>query len=144
MDPINRFLINTENPQAPLLTDKSSVKGPGVSGACIEGQWKTGEQYIVLLSSDSPFDELIAICLLSQKLDLLDEVHIGGWYSNGLVENISVETGHLSFDIFGYNWTVTSHEHGKYITYKWLPKIARRPLSQICKKRYLAVSSTEL
>ena len=122
MDQIDRFTISLEDSEKPTLADGGDRLSSILCGTSIEGQWDLGDQFLLLLSCDSPYDELVSICLLSSNKDLIDEIYIGGWYSGGVLEKIVASERSLAFEIFGYCWNVTLLTTKKYFRVGELPK----------------------
>ena len=144
MDQVDRFSVSMEEPEKPVLLDRGERRSVTLSGTAIEGQWELGDKFLLLLSCDSPYDELVSICLLSSEVKLIDELHIGGWYNGGVLEKITARERFLEFEIFEYSWRVTLFASKKRFRCWGLPKGARRPVFRYFKPRYLALSAQQL
>jgi hypothetical protein len=63
-----------------------------VSGSVLESQWRVGDQWLLFLTHDCPFEEGLSIDLLSKEFEVLDRVSLGIVYSTGRLRDVVEET----------------------------------------------------
>lgn len=71
-----------EVPRSEVLIDKRPT-GKFVSGAVLEAAVQYEDFYVLFMTDDVPYEELLTILFLDNQLNLLDSAHIGGAYSTG-------------------------------------------------------------
>lgn len=88
--PESRILIKGE------ATDKV------VTGAILEAAIRWGDYYLLFMTDDIPYEEMLSIHLLDRTLNLLDSVTIGTMYSTGSLSSLElVEPNVVGFRFIG-------------------------------------------
>jgi hypothetical protein len=108
------ILTEDEFSTMPTSTSKSEIIFEGkvvdksIDGTYLELCIKRNNEYFVFMTDDIPDEDMLHIHLLDERFNLIDSVTIGGIYSTGTFENVSVqEPNHISFNFIGINtWTV--------------------------------------
>lgn len=100
---------NCENevPKSEILLKKIST-GKFVSGAFLEAAIRWNDCYLLFMTDDVPFEEMLGIHLFDKKLNLLDSATLGAMYSTGSFSSLElVEPNIVGFRFFGdTDWTV--------------------------------------
>lgn len=91
---------------AVLLNGESS--GKLVSGAVLEAAVRWEDFYLLFMTDDVPFEEVLSIQLLDSQLNRLDSASIGGLYSSGSFSSLElVEPNTVRFRFIGDTiWSV--------------------------------------
>jgi len=83
------FLNNTQ-------TDKV------VDGTYLELCIKAGCKYLVFMTDDIPYEDMLHIHLLNERLDIVDSATIGSMYSTGSFRNYNIQNSNtLTFHFIG-------------------------------------------
>lgn len=119
-----------EAPKSEILRD-GAPSGKFVSGAVLEAaiQWDTC--YLIFLTDDVPFEDILNIHLLDAQLNLLDSVLIGAPYSSGSFSSLELcEPNTVRFRFIGdTTWSVELLPRpGFRIPYFSEPAGVKRPL----------------
>ncbi len=87
-----------------------------IGGTYLELCIKRNNEYFVFMSDDIPDENMLHIHLLDKNFKLIDSVTIGGIYSTGTFENLSIQgPNHISFNFIGTNrWTVEALDKRKF------------------------------
>ena len=95
-------LLNSE------IIFEGEVVHKSIDGTYLELCIKRNNEYFVFMTDDIPDEDMLHIHLLDEGFNLIDSVTIGGIYSTGKFQNVSVqEPNHISFNFIGTNkWTV--------------------------------------
>lgn len=89
--------------------------GTLVPGIVLEAQLVHGDEHLLFLTYDIPFEEQLEICLLDRANKLVDRVWLAGAYTTGNFRNLFANPGDdAEFDFFGLRkWRVTVLERPK-------------------------------
>lgn len=84
------------------LFHKGIDSGALIEGLLLQAQYECSAGYLLLLTDDCPFEELLHIHLLDRNLRPLDQVNLGKAYEAGILSRLQV-TGNdvLEFSFFG-------------------------------------------
>jgi len=84
------------------------AKGKFVSGAVLEAAVQYDSFYLIFMTDDVPFEEMLSIHLLDVQLNVLDSAVIGGPYSTGSFSSLElIEPSTLRFRFIGdTTWSV--------------------------------------
>ncbi|KPZ51819.1 hypothetical protein AN391_03902 [Pseudoalteromonas sp. P1-13-1a] len=63
-----------------------------VNGTYLELCIKAGCKYLVFMTDDTPYEDMLHIHLLNERLDIIDSATIGSMYSTGAFEIIIFKT----------------------------------------------------
>lgn len=78
-------------------TSKEPLEGT-VLEACVQ----YGNQYLLFLTDDIPFEDSLRIHLLDKNLNRIDTVTLGAPYTTGHFRNLTLEdSGGITFEFFG-------------------------------------------
>jgi hypothetical protein len=94
-------------PTSEVLVNGTST-GKLISGAVLEVAVQWEDSYLLFMTDDVPFEEMLGIHLLDNKLNLLDSALIGGPYSTGSFSSLELsEPDTVCFRFIGdRTWTV--------------------------------------
>jgi hypothetical protein len=89
-----------------LLSGESTQRF--VSGAVLEAAVQWENYFLLFLTDDVPYEEMLRIVLLDQQLNVVDSVLIGGPYSTGSFSALNLrEPNHVEFRFIGdADWRV--------------------------------------
>lgn len=113
-----------------------------VEGVQLEGAFRLDDgRSLLLLSHDSPFEEILHVYLLSEELDVRDRAEIGGAYVPGLVRDLVPGPGPRLRFSFGneQHFELNVRESPRRWTLRSPPGV-RRP-GPPWRKRYLEIRS---
>ena len=82
--------------------------GKRISGAILGGAVEWDSFYLLFLTDDIPYEEMLRVVLLDAKLDVVDEALIGGPYATGSFSSLELHgTDAVRFRFIGGSpWTV--------------------------------------
>src|SRR5690606_37573344 len=73
-----------------------------LEGVILEACVQHGNQYLLFLTDDIPFEDSLHIHLLDEHLNRIDTVTLGAPYATGHFRNLSCkEPGKITFEFFG-------------------------------------------
>jgi hypothetical protein len=82
--------------------------GTVVPGVMLEAQLALGDEHLLFLTHDIPFEEQLEICLLDRSDKLVDRVWLAGANTTGNFRNLVTGVRGARFDFFGTRqWRVT-------------------------------------
>ena len=100
-----------------LIENKKLKKQITVSGKVLEAQYRIGENFLVLTTEGSPFEEALYIYYLSNHLRLLDSLELSASYSEGILRNVSLsDSEEIMFSFFDKDerWLLKVYSHPKH------------------------------
>lgn len=145
MQPTSRFSLTPPTqatredvPRCELRIDGAPT-GRFLAGQLLEQQFEVGTRYLLLVTEDSPFEELLHLYLLDADLSLLDERELGQPYTPGVLQDVApVSRDQLQFSFFGGDlWRLTVLERPRRLWRDWTQAQPRRRLSRLLAPRYL-------
>jgi len=106
---IDRFrIVPLSATESRLLFDGIETKAI-LNGLALEAQFACDHGFLLWLTYDCPFEELLRIYLVSSEFELLDQDQLGCIYTAGILMNLTI-TGpdSLEFSFYGGDrWTLT-------------------------------------
>ena len=89
-----------------LINGKST--GITIPGKVLEAAIRVdGHRYLLFVTDDVIFEELLTVLLLDATLGILDKITIGGAYTTGYFANLAVSPHSVSFNFIGdTKWTI--------------------------------------
>jgi hypothetical protein len=122
--------IAQQNPEASPrshLLYEGQATGTTLPGAVLEGQFEVGDRYLLLVTDDVPYEEILRFYLLDRSFALLDELELGEPYAPGIVKNLEIEgERELGLSFQGES--------------RWNLRVAPHPVRGLIRKRYLELS----
>lgn len=105
LDPTTRYAIRPRPAAQPedgdLLRDGAET-GTVLPGVVLEAQFALGDEALLFLTYDVPFEEALTICLLDPRDRLAERVTLGGPYTTGHLHDLRIEgPDRLRFRFFG-------------------------------------------
>jgi hypothetical protein len=97
--------------------------GTLVPGAFLEAQLPLGEEHLLFLTHDCPFEEQLDICLLDAGDRLVDRVSLMAPYSSGDFQNLIVDSpSSARFDFFGSEkWRISVYARPRaFVPLLWI------------------------
>jgi hypothetical protein len=96
-----------EVPTSEVLVNGTST-GKRISGAVLEAAVQWDNRYLLFMTDDVPYEEMLSIHLLDDQLDLLDSALIGGPYATGSFSSLELrEQNTVCFHFIGdTTWSV--------------------------------------
>jgi len=82
-------LTDDETPSVEIII-RDKLTGRRVSGAVLEAAVKTGDHFILFLTDDIPYEDMLNIHLLDDQFSVLDSVTIGAMYSTGAFSDMEL------------------------------------------------------
>ncbi|MDR2852308.1 MAG: hypothetical protein LBV61_04535 [Burkholderiaceae bacterium] len=90
-----------EIPESEVLVNGTST-GKRISGAILEAAVQWENRYLLFMTDDIPFEEILSIHLLDAQLNILDSALIGGPYSSGSFSSLELnEPNNVRFHFIG-------------------------------------------
>jgi hypothetical protein len=90
-----------EVPSSEVLVDGTPT-GKRVSGAVLEAAVQWEDRYLLFMTDDAPFEEVLGIHLLDDQHSVLDSAFIGGPYSTGSFSSLELrEPNTIRFRFIG-------------------------------------------
>lgn len=114
---IQSTLDSPENPVKIVLEHTQSNQQIRLSGKVLEAQYLHGDNYLILTTEGTPFEEGLYIYYLNNKLQILDALGLGMTYTAGFLENLQTPSPNtLSFTFFDDNerWELTIAAAGSF------------------------------
>jgi hypothetical protein len=81
--------VESAVPTSEVLID-GVPRGTFVSGAVLEAALASDGRYLLFMTDDVPFEEMLSIHLLDRQLDLVDSARLGAPYSTGSFANLDI------------------------------------------------------
>lgn len=123
-----------------LLENQDSGKQVEVLGKVLEAQFGVGDNFLVLITEGSPFEEALYIYYLNDCLKVMDCLELSAMYAAGMLGGISISSSdEIVFSFFesADRWVLTVYSDPRYtISCKSYP--VKRKLS-VFKKRWLSL-----
>ncbi len=96
----------TEPSSEVLITGKSTEKY--VPGATLEAAVSWGDYFLLFMTDDVPYEEMLGVLLLDDKLDIVDSATIGVPYSTGSFSSLHLSPpDRVSFHFIGdFTWEI--------------------------------------
>lgn len=88
LEPISTA-TSTTSPVSELVVEGVAT-GKRVAGATLEGAAQWNSVYLLLLTDDIPYEEVLRVVLLDAHLDVVDEALIGSPYCTGAFSSLEV------------------------------------------------------
>lgn len=103
---VDRINID-EGPKSAILINGEAT-GKFVAGAVLEGSVQWMNFLLLFMTDDIPYEEMLRIVLLDDRLNLVDSALIGSPYSTGSFSSLRlVEPNSVSFRFIGdTNWCI--------------------------------------
>lgn len=93
-----------------LLEHKQLKKQLSLSGAVLEAQYRVGNNYLLLITEDNPFEEALYIYYVNNHLKNIDSLELSAMYAQGMVRNLLIAApDKIRFAFFDNNeeWLLT-------------------------------------
>ena len=81
--------VESNVPESEVLIE-GVPRGKFVSGAVLEAALEADGRYLLFMTDDSPFEEMLSIHLLDGRLDVVDSALLGAPYSTGSFSNLDI------------------------------------------------------
>jgi hypothetical protein len=125
--PVNDFCLNgTEGGESEVWFQSRRISS--VSARCIEAQYDLGFAYLLILSEDSPYEEILRIILFDHAFAILDAVSIGepgfGWFGACGRSGVFVESGVLSDNTLHFSF-YSDRDHWQLRVHSQQTRLAR-------------------
>jgi hypothetical protein len=81
-----------------------------LSGVYLEAQFAVGNDFILFITDDCPFEERLSIYYLDPAAELLDSLQLCVWYTPGILTNLRIKQPnqlHFSFFDASENWVLS-------------------------------------
>lgn len=103
--------VNESSDKEPTLTLQNIQTRQEVTlpGAILEAQYSFGENYLLFVTYNSPFEEALSIYYLNAQLETLDALELSAWYTTGDFKDLKkTAQNELQFKFFGEEegWTL--------------------------------------
>jgi hypothetical protein len=108
-------ISESEVPKCEIVAEKVAT-GRIIAGAYIEAAIQWGNYYLLFITDDCPFEEILRIYLLSKQWLLLDAAVIGCIYSTGSFSALKLtEPNRVQFRFFAdTNWEVEAFDRPQF------------------------------
>lgn len=82
--------------------------GKRAPGALLEAALRVGDDYLLFMTDDVPFEDFLSVVLLDDEFNVKDSARIGGVYSTGTFSSLELQEPHsVRFRFIGdRTWTV--------------------------------------
>jgi hypothetical protein len=104
-DDLNVRWLNPNSDSASPISEivlSGTPTGRTVSGAVLEAAVAADQNYVVFMTDDTPFEDVLTIEYLNENLDLIDRLRIGWIYSTGTFSDLRLqEPNRLCFGFMG-------------------------------------------
>lgn len=92
MEPVRLFALGTaeqtrEGPRSQLIFRTRPLEMV-VAGAVLEAQFATGDEFLLFVTDDCPYEEVLHLYLLDAGMAVVDRVDIGGPYAPGILRDL--------------------------------------------------------
>lgn len=107
MKKINQFsLIEINELYSDLVFENNKIIT--ISGKIIEYQFQYQGNYLLLITTDCPFEETLYIYYLNQNLHIIDSAEISQIYTGGILGDVKTNADTLTFTFFDNedNWEI--------------------------------------
>lgn len=135
-----RITENLKETPTLLLEHSESKNKVELLGKVLEAQYRTGDDYLLLITEGSPFEEALYIYLLSNELQVKDALELSAMYTEGLIRNLTInDSDSLRFSFFERNekWILTILDRPRY-TFRKNKYPVKRKLS-VFRRNWLAL-----
>ncbi len=103
--PTARYAVRprpAEQPEDSDLLRDGAETGTVLPGVVLEAQFALGDEALLFLTYDVPFEEALTICLLDARDRLAEQVTLGGPYTTGHLHDLLIDgPDRLCFRFFG-------------------------------------------
>lgn len=103
-----------------LLENISSKKQVEILGGVLEKQYRIGDDFLLLVTEGSPFEEALYIYYLTNSLQIKDSLELSVMYAEGMLRNVSViDSNRIEFSFFSNDekWILKILSAPKYIIF---------------------------
>ena len=135
MIPVSLFALDTteqtsEGPRSRLIFGGRPL-GIAVAGAVLEAQFAMSGEFLLFVTDDCPYEEVLHLYLIDAGMAVADQVDIGGPYAPGIVRDLEpAGPASLEFSFIGTErWRVTVRDTARGLIRKHRIEISRRAAS---------------
>jgi len=103
-----------------LLENINTKKQIEVLGGVLEKQYRIGDDFLLLVTEGSPFEEALYIYYLTNNLQIKDSLELSAMYAEGMLRNVSViDSDKIEFSFFSNDekWILKIFSAPKYIIF---------------------------
>lgn len=113
-----------EIPKSEVLSSEQPT-GRIISGAILESAIQCNGHYLLFMTDDTPFEDMLSIHLLDQQWNLLDSAVLGGSYATGTFAAMKLEEpNRVNFRFIGErDWSVEVLSKPKF-RFPFIPDVA--------------------
>lgn len=92
MEPVSLFALGTteetkDGPQARLIFRGRPLEIV-VAGAVLEAQFARGHEFLLFVTDDCPYEEVLHLYLLDASMAVVDQVDLGAPYAPGILRDL--------------------------------------------------------
>jgi len=111
-----------------------------LAGSLLEAQYRCHTGYLLLLTDDSPYEEVLHVYLISRELRLLEQVDVGAPYAPGVLGHLQVVSeNELAFSFpVATRWHIRVESQPRRLS---TPLGVSRPHCHLLSKCYLDIFS---